>query len=155
MFWAKLSRLLNPVAKKSFPPGARSWMISNIAVPSSPSPTCPGRMVTLAGRSPVAWLRVRLVAPSESTPIFTPAPLTPKVVRAVLARCVVSPSEDTLPLIGATRLFFAGAKSALVKAFRTRCARVAKPGERNSCQSEIPAGRPACRLRRTNASCLG
>ena len=73
---AKLVIPLNAVAKYNCAPGARSWMISSIAVPSSPEPVWPGSTVT-GPRSPDAWLAARLVTPSESTPILMPVPLAP------------------------------------------------------------------------------
>ena len=51
MLSAKLASLRNAVAKPSSALGATSWMISSIAVPSSPPPASPGRTST-AGSSP-------------------------------------------------------------------------------------------------------
>ena len=98
MLAAKPAWLPNTVAKNSCAPGARSWTISSIAVPSSPLPACPASTVT-AGRSPLAWRAARVLTPSESTPICTPAPLTPKVDRAVAAAWVTSPWEVTEPVL--------------------------------------------------------
>src|SRR6266545_7304 len=80
------------VAKYSCASGARSWMISSIAVPSSALPTWPGRTVT-GPRSPDAWLAARFVTPFESTPILTPAPRASNAARAANARCVMSASH--------------------------------------------------------------
>src|SRR6201988_400192 len=72
-------------------------MISNIAVPSSPEPVGPGRTVT-AGRSPDACEFARLDTPSDSTPIFTPAPVAANEERPSAALCVMSPSDITEPV---------------------------------------------------------
>ena len=96
MFCAKPVMLVNAVAKYNCAPGARSWMISSIAVPSSPLPVWPANTVT-GPRSPSAWLAARLVTPSDRTPTLMPVPSTWNVPRASYARCVRLPSEFRLP----------------------------------------------------------
>src|SRR6266511_3712087 len=71
-----------------------SWMISSIAVPSSPSPgssTC-----TLSGSSPRATACAREVVPSEIAPTFWPAPVNPRLC-ALAALCSVTPSLVMAP----------------------------------------------------------
>ena len=85
MFCAKLASPLKAVANASVAPGARSYMISSIAVPSSPDPAWPGRTCTFGGRSPDACTAARESTPSDSTQTFTPFPLTPKLERASAA----------------------------------------------------------------------
>ena len=86
-----------PSAKNSSAPGARSWTISNIAVPSLPlllppqarlnaPPACPGRMMTWAGTSPVSCCSASVSTPSEITPTPMPVPSTSCVLRATFAR---------------------------------------------------------------------
>ena len=86
MLLAKLALPPNAVAKYSCAPGAMSWMISSIAVPSSHEavalhwpaavPLCPGSTVT-GPRSPDACAAARLRTPSDSTPILMPVPSDP------------------------------------------------------------------------------
>ncbi len=92
MFWANCAALVSAVAKPRAAPGARSWTISSIAVPSSPLPACPGSTST-AGRSPEPWMEASESTPSDSTQTFWPAPSTPKKARAAAARCAASPSD--------------------------------------------------------------
>ena len=100
---AKLVMLFWAVAKYRLAPGAMSSMISIMAVPSSPAPACPastvrqGGVPQSAGRSTVAWLGARLVAPSDSTPIFKPVPSTLYTPCASTVWCVKSPSVSTAP----------------------------------------------------------
>lgn len=92
-----------PSAKNSSAPGARSWTISIMAVPSLPllrppqatsnaPPACPGRIVTCEGTSPVACCAASVSTPSEITPTPMPVPSTSCVPRAAFARWAASPS---------------------------------------------------------------
>ena len=91
MFAANVASPPSPVANNRSAPGARSWTISSIAVPSSPLPDWSGRMCTFSGRSSVAWLSARLSTPSEITPTTMPEPSTPCVLRAAAAAWATSP----------------------------------------------------------------
>ena len=73
-------------------------MISSIAVPSSPAAGL-ARQDRHRPEIAAAWLTARFATPSDSTPIFTPAPLTPYVDRASAALCFESPCEVTLPRV--------------------------------------------------------
>ena len=92
----KASAVGEPVAKRSGAPGAQSWTISSIAVPSSPGALA--RTVT-AGRSPVAWEAARPATPSEITPTAAPMPVNP-MARAWSQRWMASPWELTTPVLG-------------------------------------------------------
>ncbi len=81
------------VAKASVASGARSWMISSMAVPSSPFPAWPASTSTSAGSSPLACTTGSEFTPSDSTQTLTPMPVTPKMARASSTPCVMSPSE--------------------------------------------------------------
>ena len=87
-----------PVAKKSDAPGAMSYTISSMAVPSSPEPAWLGKTVRLAGRSPVAWRAARESTPSDSTHTFAPVPVWPPAC-ATLALCAVTPCQVALPTL--------------------------------------------------------
>ena len=75
-------------------PGAMSWTISSMAVPSSPFPA--SSTFTVLGRSPRAWDAARLVTPSEMTPMSNPVPSKP-AVWATSARWKATPSLVTEP----------------------------------------------------------
>ena len=92
MLSAKLASLVNAVANPSSAFGARSWMISSIAVPSSPPPASPGSTST-SGSSPATWDVASESTPSDSTQTFTPVPVTLVRARAASAACASSPSE--------------------------------------------------------------
>ena len=97
MFWLNDSSLVNAVAKIRCALGARSWTISIIAVPSSPSPSWPGSTSVSAGRSPDAIEAASESTPSDSTPTVTPVPVTLNRARAASAPCALSPSLTVEP----------------------------------------------------------
>ena len=68
--------LLKALAKNSFAPGATSWTISMIAVPSPlpGRPSCPGIVNVSAGRSPDAIDASLKSSLSDNTPTRTPLP---------------------------------------------------------------------------------
>ena len=94
MLSANDASLVNAVAKPRSAPGARSWRISSIAVPSSPSPACPGSTST-SGSSPVSSDSSSESTPSERAHSFTPMPVTPLSARTSSAAWAASPSEVT------------------------------------------------------------
>ena len=94
MLSAKDASLLSAVAKPSSAPGATSWRISSIAVPSLPEPASSGRTST-AGNSPVACEAASESTPSDSAHSLVPTPVTCDAARAVSAACARSPSEAT------------------------------------------------------------
>ena len=114
MFSANEASLVNAVANPSSAPGARSWRISSIAVPSSPSPSWPVSTST-SGSSPAASEAASESTPSESAHNLTPVPVTRRVARAASAACALSPSETTAPWLGAA-----------IAAATARCKRAAR-----------------------------
>src|SRR5689334_18336048 len=91
------------VANTRFAPGATSWMISIIAVPSpAPGrPSWPGTVIVLAGRSPEAIDASLRSSLSDTTPTVTPAPVTLNHLRARSAAWACAPSDVTAPVLGA------------------------------------------------------
>ena len=115
MFCAICARPPPAAAKNSSAPGARSWTISSMAVPSVPwllppqdngnePPSCPGKTVTRAGTSPVACWLASISTPSEITPMPMPLPSTLCVWRATFAWWATSPSVVSTLLVATTTL---------------------------------------------------
>ena len=81
-------------------PGARSWTISIIAVPSSPrwsEPDPNARDSANSGASPAACAASSPRTPSEITATRTPVPSMPNSARAAAAPSCASPSVNTAP----------------------------------------------------------
>ena len=122
---AIISRCVDALAKRMPAPGARSWTISIIAVPSDPASSPPllnARCTSGVGASPLAIAAASPATPSEITPTRTPAPLSPNRSRASSARSAASPSLVTVP---AAMRAYVGGRSASTPSSRASSASAA------------------------------
>ena len=163
-----------PVAlNASAAPGATSWTISSIAVPSSPVPAA--RTFT-AGSSAAA--AARFVTPSEITPTVTPVPSMPRACTSS-ARCSATPWLFTALVGWSSGVPYPGAVTATTQgsaATASTCAAgsqtctmptgtprvpgsatsavVRAPSARRSRRSAAPSGPAACTSSSTSPAAL-